>query len=177
MHSLWLRITKFHLLLRQHSHLKCTIAVHSGSYFRGWGFLNPLFHIVVTKMHEMRAKCCIYMLYLKFSVFSTYKQNIPLKEGGNELIQKQKHSTSVKNMLGYRDCYSQRNWVNCPFNTMGSNVYSFLMDQHNSSKQRLSTRLPGGYTNPRKPSLYSKIIKWPNNALKIFNQNFCKRTT
>lgn len=97
MHSLWLRITKFHLLLRQHSHLKCTIAVHSGSYFRGWGFLNPLFHIVVTKMCKMWAK----------------KKRTHKKESLFICCIKSFHS--FPNIL----CYSQRNMSKLPVQPNG----------------------------------------------------------
>lgn len=106
MHSLWLRITKFHLLLRQHSHLKCTIAVHSESYFRGWGFLNPYSTLLWLKcarcgQKRKKPRKNSHFLYAVFKVFISFhlKTKYPIKgRGGDELIQKQKDSTSVTNV-------------------------------------------------------------------------------
>lgn len=78
MRSLWLRITKFHLLLMQHSHLHCTIALHSGSYFRGLQFfLHPHFMCCCDQNARDEGKTktkkvsLLIMHYWKCTLFST----------------------------------------------------------------------------------------------------------
>lgn len=111
----WLQITKFYLLLRQHSHLKYAIAVHSGSYFRGWGFLKPLFHIVVRDAGKKEKKNTKkgHFLYAVFKVLIFFYKTSHKRRGKmNE--SKNKNTIRVLKMCSDTEIViPKETWVNC----------------------------------------------------------------
>lgn len=99
MHSLWLRITKIHLLLMQHSHLECTIALYSGKPFQGFAvFLHLNFMCCCDQnawdVGKTKNICMFSYALLKTSLIFNLKEKNTSKNTDTTAVLKKKEAST-----------------------------------------------------------------------------------